>query len=51
VENVIFVCCALTVSTTAILLQTKGLQQLRLVMAIEAKHIEKYQTQLKNLVE
>jgi len=31
--------------------QTKGLQQLRLVMAIEAKHIEKYQTQLKNLVE
>lgn len=31
--------------------QTKGLQQLRIVMAIEANHIEKYQTQLKHLIE
>lgn len=31
--------------------QTKGLQQLRLVMAVEAKYIEKFQSQLKHLVE
>jgi hypothetical protein len=47
IENVIK--WELTKRTTARLLQTKGLQQLRLVMAVEAKYIEKFQ--LKHLVE
>jgi hypothetical protein len=49
IENVIK--WELTKRTTARLLQTKGLQQLRLVMAVEAKYIEKFQSQLKHLVE
>lgn len=32
-------------------LQSKGLRELRIVMAVEAKHIEKFQTQLKELAE
>ncbi|XP_024365011.1 protein BCCIP homolog [Physcomitrium patens] len=31
--------------------QTKGLQQLRLVMAVDAKHEEKFQAELKKLIE
>lgn len=31
--------------------QSKGLRELRIVMAVEAKHIEKFQTQLKELAE
>ena len=32
-------------------LQSKGLRELRIVMAVEAKHVEKFQTQLKELAE
>lgn len=32
-------------------LQSKGLRELRIVMAVEAKHIEKFQMQLKELAE